>query len=212
VRTLELPDKDSQSFWSGTEEAYDVKPMFTTIGGKSSKASAKPLEKTAVLDTLAKREPAAQSKPTDTQQGAMEAANAAVIELKPVDVAVPVGQETRLDVSVAGVKNLYGAILTISYDPKVLDFKAAAEGAFLKKDNQQTSFLFSNNIKAGTVDIYITRIGDVGGVESSGILCSAVFQGKSAGTSQVLFKSVKLGTYNREQIKADIKPAKITVK
>ena len=212
VRTLELPDKDVQSFWSGTEEAYDVKPMFTTSAGKSSKSSEKPVEKTAVLDTLAKREPAVQSKPTDTSPGAEAMASAAALEFKPVDVAIPVGQESRLDVSVAGVKNLYGAILTISYDPKVLDFKAAAEGALLKKDNQQTSFLFSNNIKAGTVDIYITRIGDVGGVEGAGTLCSAVFQGKSAGTSQVLFKSVKLGNYNREQIKADIKPAKITVK
>jgi general secretion pathway protein D len=212
VRTLELPDKDVQSFWSGTEEAYDVKPMFTTSAGKSSKSSEKSVEKTAVLDTLAKREPAVQSKPTDTSPGAEAMASAAALEFKPVDVAIPVGQESRLDVSVAGVKNLYGAILTISYDPKVLDFKAAAEGALLKKDNQQTSFLFSNNIKAGTVDIYITRIGDVGGVEGAGTLCSAVFQGKSAGTSQVLFKSVKLGNYNREQIKADIKPAKITVK
>ncbi len=212
VRTLELPDKDIQSFWSGTEEAYDVKPMFTTIGAKSSKTAEKPQDKSAVLETLAKREPTVQSKPTDTRPGAAEAANAAVLELKPVDAAVPVGQETRLDVSVTGVKDLYGAILTISYDPKVVDFKTAAEGGFLKKDSQQTSFLFSNNLKAGTVDIYITRIGDVGGVEGAGTLCSAVFQGKSAGTSQVLFKSVKLGNFNREQVRADIKPAKITVK
>ena len=212
VRTLELPDKDSQSFWSGTEEAYDVKPMFTTSAGKSSKSPEKPLEKAAVLDTLAKREPAVQSKPTDTRPGAETTAIASVLDLKPADAAVSIGQESRLDVSVAGVKDLYGAILTVSYDPKLVDFKAAMEGAFLKKDNQQTSFLFSNNIKAGTVDIYITRIGDVGGVEGAGTLCSVVFQGKSAGTSTVLFKSVKLGNYNREQIKVDIKPAKVTVK
>lgn len=212
VRTLELPDKDIQAFWSGTEEAYDVKPMFTMTGAKSSKTAEKPLEKTAVLETLAKREPAMQSKPTETRPEAAEAANASVLELKPSDTAVPVGQESRLDVSITGVKDLYGSILTISYDPKVVDFKAAAEGAFLRKDNQQTSFLFSNNIKAGTVDIYITRIGDVGGVEGAGTLCSVVFQGKSAGMSQILFKSVKLGNYNREQLKADIKPAKITVK
>ncbi|MEK6744551.1 MAG: secretin N-terminal domain-containing protein [Nitrospirota bacterium] len=212
VRTLELPDKDIQAFWSGTEEAYDVKPMFTTIGAKSSKTAEKPLEKTAVLDTLAKREPVLQSKPTETRPATAEAANAAVLDLKPSDTTVPVGQESRFDVSITGVKDLYGSILTISYDPKFIDFKSAAEGAFLRKDNQQTSFLFSNNIKAGTVDIYITRIGDVGGVEGSGTLCSVVFQGRSAGTSQVLFKSTKLGNYNREQLKVDIKPAKMTVK
>jgi general secretion pathway protein D len=212
VRNLELPDKEIQQFWSGTEETYDVKPMFTMTGAKSSKTVEKPLEKTAVLDTLAKREPTVQSKPTDSRTGAADTRSAAALELKPVDATVPVGQETRLDVSVTGVKDLYGSILTISYDPKVVDFKAAAEGGFLKKDNQQTSFLFSNNVKAGTVDIYLTRIGDVGGIEGAGLLCSVMFQGRSAGTSQVLFKSVKLGNFNREQLKVDIIPAKITVK
>jgi len=135
-----------------------------------------------------------------------------VIEVKPADVGTPLGQDARLDLTVSNVKDLYGAIVTLSYDPRVVDFKAANEGAFLRKDNQQTSFLFSNNIKAGTVDIYITRIGDVGGVEGAGTLCSVMFQGKSAGTSPVLFKSVKLGNYNREQLKVDAKSANITVK
>ncbi len=58
--------------------------------------------------------------------------------------------------------------MTLSYDPKIVEFKTAGEGTLLKKDGQQTSFLFSNNIKAGTVDIYMTRIGDVGGVGGSG--------------------------------------------
>jgi len=137
---------------------------------------------------------------------------AAVLDLKPAETAVAVGQEARLDMSVSDVKDLYGAIITLSYDPKIVDFKAAAEGAFLKKDNQQTSFLFSNNLKAGTVDIYITRIGDVGGIEGAGSLCTVVFQAKSAGTSPIMFKSVKLGNYNREQVKADIKAAKVVVK
>ena len=30
VRNMELPDKDTQSFWSGTEEHYDTKPLFVT--------------------------------------------------------------------------------------------------------------------------------------------------------------------------------------
>ncbi len=37
VRTMEIPDKDTQNFWSGTEEAYDTKPLFVTTSGKSSK-------------------------------------------------------------------------------------------------------------------------------------------------------------------------------
>ena len=56
VRNMELPDKDSQSFWSGTEEAYDTKPLFVTAAGKSTKSADKVLDKTAVLESMAKRE------------------------------------------------------------------------------------------------------------------------------------------------------------
>jgi general secretion pathway protein D len=213
VRSLELPDKDLQAFWSGTEEAYDVKPMFTTSAGKSSKPAEKAQEKTAVLDALAKREQPAPQKPPEAKAEVPEAASTvAVLDLKPAETAAAVGQEARFELSVSGIRDLYGAIITLSYDPKIVDFKAAAEGAFLKKDNQQTSFLFSNNLKAGTVDIYITRIGDVGGIEGAGNLCTVVLQGKSAGTSPIMFKSVKLGNYNREQVKADVRAAKIVVK
>ena len=49
VRNMELPDKDIQGFWSGTEESYDTKPLFVTSAAKSSKPVEKPVDKTAVL-------------------------------------------------------------------------------------------------------------------------------------------------------------------
>jgi hypothetical protein len=220
VRGLELPDKDSQSFWSGTEEAYDVKPLFVAGSSKSSKSAEKPIEKTAVLDALAKRNqeqapnaPEATTAGPQSQPGT-EAKNAqpASLELRPPEVSASVGQDVRFELAVEGVKSLYGAILTISYDPKVVDFKTATEGPFLKKDGQQTSFLFSNNIKTGTVDLYITRIGDVGNVEGSGILGAIVFQSKAAGQSPVLFKNVKLNNYSREQLKTESRGTKVIVK
>jgi hypothetical protein len=110
------------------------------------------------------------------------------------------------------VAGLYGAIVTLAYDPKVVEFKAASEGPFLKKDSQQTSFLFSNNIKTGLVDIYMTRIGDVGGIDGAGTLCSVVFQGKSAGTTDVAVRSAKLTNFSREQIKAETRGAKVIIK
>jgi len=135
-----------------------------------------------------------------------------VLEIKPPEVPISVGQEARFEISGGGVKDLYGSIVTIGYDPAVVEFKAASEGAFLKKDNQQTSFLFSNNIKAGTVDIYMTRIGDVGGVDGAGGLCTLVFQGKSGGTSEITVRSVKFTNFNREQIKVETRGAKVVVK
>jgi general secretion pathway protein D len=136
----------------------------------------------------------------------------ASLEIKPAETASQVGQEVKLEISSASVKDLYGAIITLGYDPKTVEFKSASEGQFLKKDGQQTSFLFSNNVKAGTVDIYMTRIGDVGGVEGAGGLCLVTFQGKAGGASAITVKSMKLTNFNREQISADAKGATVTVR
>ncbi len=215
VRNMELPDKDTQMFWSGTEEAYDTKPLFVT-SGKSSKPVAKTADKTAVLESMAKQgagTPATGEAPmAEAVPGSPEHAAVALLEFKPTDATVQVGQESRFELTAANVKNLYGAIVTLSYDPKTVDFKAASEGILLKKDNQQTSFLFSNNAQGGTVDLYMTRIGDVGGVDGSGNLCTVVFQGKAAGTTEMLVKSVKFSNAGREPIKTESKGARMSVK
>ena len=96
------------------------------------------------------------------------AAGTPVLEIRPPQVPAQVGQEARFEIAAGNVAGLYGAIVTLAYDSKVVEFKAASEGPFLKKDSQQTSFLFSNNIKTGLVDIYMTRIGDVGGIDGAG--------------------------------------------
>ena len=220
VRNMEIPSKDVQDFWSGTEDNYDTKPLFVTTTSRSSKPAAKPLDKSSVLENMAKGGPGvappmpAEQKPApgQPQQAPQAVAPGTVVEIKPLETSAAVGQEIRFDLTASAVRNLYGGILTLSYDPKIVEFKAASEGTLLNKDGQQTSFLFSNNIKAGTVDIYLTRIGDVGGIAGDGNLCSAVFQGKSGGSTDVALKNAKLTNFNREQIKADLRGAKVVVK
>jgi general secretion pathway protein D len=228
VRNMELTDKDNQAFWSGTEDQYDIKPVFISETGKSSKGAEKRYDKAAILDALAKREsagsevkqapvtmptPTTPTPTTPTASGPPSNDESIILaEIKPVDTTLPVGQETRLEITTGDVKGLYGAITTISYDPNVVEFKTANEGTLLKKDGQQTSFLFSNNAKAGTVDIYMTRVGGVGGVDGSGTLCSLVFQGKATGTGNFVIKNVKFTNFKREPIKADTKIARVVVK
>ncbi len=215
VRAMELPDKDTQNFWSGTEEAYDTKPLFVSTG-KSSKTAEKQVDKAAVIETMAKREgqPPVQQAVAEPAKAAAgeQQLSPALLEIKPGETAAEIGQEIRFDLAVANAKELYAAILTLTYDPKVIEFKASSEGGLLKKDGQQTSFLFSNNVKAGTVDIYMTRIGDIGGVDGSGSLGSVVFQGKSGGSSDIAFKSIKLSSVKRDPIKEDHKGTRVLVK
>jgi len=215
VRSMEIPDKDTQNFWSGTEGDYDTKPLFVTTANRSTRAAEKAVDKTAVLDALAKRETAGAAEAPLTQKPAPPAAiptGASVLEMKPADLSVAVGQDMRFELSLGNVRDLYGAIVTLGYDPKITEFKTASEGTMLKQDGQQTSFLFSNNVKAGTVDIYMTRIGDVGGVSGAGSLGTLVFQSKAGGAGEISLRSVKLTNFSREPIKADLKGAKITVK
>ncbi len=213
VRPMELPDKDVQTFWSGTEDNFDVKPLFVAGTARSSRPAAKAAEQAAVLESMAKREPtpaAGPAAPPPTPAAA--AAPEAALEIRPPEAPAAVGHDAKLDILVSNAKDLYGAIITLSYDPKVVDLKSGTEGTFLNRDGQQTSFLFSNNLRAGTVDIYLTRIGDVGGVSGAGLLASVVFQGKSAGASPIMFQSVKISNFNREPIKATFKGARIVVK
>jgi plastocyanin len=215
VRSMEIPDKEMQNFWSGTEEAFDTKPLFVTTANKSTRVPEKAVDKTAVLDALAKREPAAAAEALKTEKTApagVPAMGGSLLEMKPADMSVAVGQDLRFELAIGNAHDLYGAIVTLGYDPKIVEFKTASEGALLKKDGQQTSFLFSNNVKAGTVDIYMTRIGDVGGVSGVGSLGTLVFQSKAGGSGDINLRSVKLTNFNREPIKADVKGAKITVK
>ncbi len=214
VRGLELPDKDSQSFWSGTEEAYDVKPLFSGGTAKSSK----PAEKTAVLDALAKRGQQPEQKAPEAaaeaavQPGAeQKPAPIAILGLQPAEATAAIGQELRFDLTVDNAKDIYGAIVTITYDRRNVDFKTATEGPFLKKDGQQTSFLFSNNMRTGSIDIYMTRIGDVGNVSGSGVLGSLLFQSRAPGQSSIQFKSVKISNYSREQLMAESNGATVKV-
>jgi general secretion pathway protein D len=215
VRNMELPDKETQSFWSGTEDSYDTKPLFVSTA-KSSPVRGKALGRAEVLEEMEKGEPA----PPSSSPGIKTAPAGTVLpsqaagrlEIRPSQTSIGVGQEARFEITANGMNNLYGAILTLGYDPKIADFKIASEGERLNKDSQQTSFLFSNNIKAGTVDIYMTRIGNVGGVGGDGSLCAVVFQGKSAGESGLTVKSWKLLTAKRLPIQADVKNARIIVK
>jgi len=218
VRNMEMPDKELQDFWSGTEEHYDTKPLFVGSEKKSSKRSA---DKSATLEAMAKREPplvrspegaAIVPVPPAAVPGAKMPDMPTITELRPLDLAGLLGQDMRLDITAGNVRGLYGAIVTIAYDAKIVEFKSASEGPLLKKDGQQTSFLFSNNIKAGTVDIYMTRIGDVGGVDGSGILGTLLFQGKSGGSGDIVVKSIKLTNSTREPIKTDTRGARAVVK
>jgi len=61
-----------------------------------------------------------------------------VLSFLPPDRTASVGEEIRLDVMVTTSRTLRRQ-LTVSYDPKVLEFRQAFEGEFLKREGTATS-------------------------------------------------------------------------
>jgi general secretion pathway protein D len=183
VRSLEIPGMDDQAFWSGTEETYALKQLFSEAGpGKG--LSAAPVSRPA---------PQAPVAPAPVPPGAalpLPAATA-VLSLNPADGAVAVGQETRLDVLVTNMQDLAGGSVTIGYDPKVLEFRQAIEGEFLKQAGGG-AVLAEVNPLSGTVMVTLKRNEGAKGVSGAGVLATLSFAGKAPGVSPVTLQTPRL--------------------
>src|SRR5437016_6053364 len=112
VRALELPSMDDQAFWSGTEEAYGLKQLFLDTGAGKGISGAAPISPA----------PAPLGAPSSPRSQVPRQPPLGVLSLLPPDRTASVGEEIRLDVLVTNIEDLAEGTLTISYDPKVLEF------------------------------------------------------------------------------------------
>ena len=196
VRALEAPGVEDQAFWSGTEEAYALKPLFTDVGGvpRREGRSPAPLAPAAPpLETPPATGPSPLASATPLPQAPV------ALSLRPPDGTVLVGQETMLEVLVANVEALTEGALTVSYDPKVLEFRQALAGEFLKRDGDATATA-EVNPTAGTVVVQLKRAEGAAGVSGAGVLVSLAFAGKAPGVSPLAVQASRLLSAGEESI------------
>ncbi len=219
IRNLEIPDKELQAFWSGTEENYSTKQIFagipTSVDVKEAEIaspaaplpspSPKQLQQPQTSQPLVPPAPAPQQPPAEAQTSPSQ------IILRPSELSLQINQEIKMDVMVSGVKNLSDIFLTITYDPKIIDFKKVSEGNFLNNDNWATSFISSVNTKSGIIDIHLNRIADITGASEAGALFTLSFQGKSPGSSPILFGNNQFFNPKREAISVELKGGTVNV-
>src|SRR2546427_11096912 len=79
-----------------------------------------------------------------------------VLSVLPPDRTASVGEEIRLDVTVTNIEDLAEGTLTVSYDPKVLEFRQAVEGEFLKREGTAT-VVTAANPATGTGGVQLAR-------------------------------------------------------
>jgi general secretion pathway protein D len=179
VRGLEMPGMDEQAFWSGTEEAYSVKPLFDMGRGVDVAATGPPMPMApAAVPSMPGPPPAA---PVKT----------AMLSMRPSDATVSRGNEIKVDLLVGNVDALTESTLTVRYDPKVLEFRQALEGEFFKREGTASMAVDANPI-TGTVTVQLKRPPGNMGVSGSGVIATVAFAAKASGVSPLAFQSAQL--------------------
>src|SRR5213593_1451117 len=181
VRALELPPVDDQAFWSGTEEAYGLKQLFPDAGAGKGISGAAPISPA----------PAPPGAPSSPRSQVPRQPPLGVLSLLPADRTASVGEEIRLDVLVTNIEDLAEGTLTISYDPKVLEFRQAFEGEFLKREGA-ASVTTAANPATGTVAVRLMRAEGAKGVSGTGVLATLAFVAKEPGASPVAIQTSQL--------------------
>lgn len=100
-----------------------------------------------------------------------------LLTLRPADLSTVVGQEFRVDVSTAKIDTLTESLVTISYDPKLLEFRRVGPGAAA----------ISARASEGQITLTMRRQGTGGAGES--VLALLFFQAKAKGEAMLMMEA-----------------------
>jgi hypothetical protein len=94
-----------------------------------------------------------------------------------------VGEEIRVDLTGQDIPSIEKSQVTISFDPKIVQFTQALEGAFWKQNNIPPSMSVSAVPQKGQVVIQMGRAGQ--SAKGSGQLATLIFKAKAAGNARL---------------------------
>lgn len=99
-----------------------------------------------------------------------------------------------IDIEVADVVDLYTFAFDLQFAPfgNVLAVRRVLEGPFLGSDAESTDFSYTVSVLEGSVKVGSTRLGEVGGIDGSGVLATIEFKVVEAGTSTMELTSTVL--------------------
>lgn len=131
-----------------------------------------------------------------------------VLFVDPQTSSGTVGQDFAVDIRISNVANLYGWQLKLRWDTTILHFVNATEGTFLKR-RSSTFFNIATN-KTDQIVLICTLLGDVPGVNGSGVLATIWFQAKENGGSDLRFHDTLLVNSDEEIISHTIRDGRFS--
>ncbi len=218
VRAREMPATSLLGFWSGTEDSYLGRPLFSDLSViRPPDAIALPAADTPSVPAVpsAPAPPAAPASPSappappvlSVPKGARP-----ILTFLPAESVVTAGSETTVAIRVDQVTALSSLTLTLEYDPTALTVKQVAEGSFLNTDGVKTRFVATTPPGGNTVDVQLNRVGDERGMTGAGTLFNLTLKAIHPGVAKLQIRSASLTDIEQEPIAADIAPAIIMVK
>ena len=108
---------------------------------------------------------------------------AAQLTLNPASVSTKVGEEIRVDLTGQDFPSIEKSQITISFDPKIIQFSQVLEGSFWKQNNIPPSLSVSALPQKGHIVIQMGRTGQ--SAKGSGQLATLIFNAKSNGDSRL---------------------------
>lgn len=191
VRSMGAPPIETQAIWSGTENAYATKQLYPPRVVKVSQeapfaapsamapGTTPPVETSsgALVSGSAAPSGEANSAQSGTTKTQLTARLPSPITLRPGEVAATAGQEFRLDVFALPGHAMTEAIATVSYDPKLVEFRRVGPGAAA----------VSARATEGQVVLTIRQQGGVD--QSEAVVAMLFFQAKVKGDTTVTLRA-----------------------
>lgn len=124
-------------------------------------------------------------------------ADTAKLYLDPPKSKVLVGENLSINVTIANVTNLYGWEFQLYYNNTMLNGTSTSEGEFLKNHGETffnvINFTDAYNATCGILWATGSLLGNVSGINGSGVLANMFFKCKQFGNSTLSFGYSKLG-------------------
>jgi general secretion pathway protein D len=192
VRSMGAPPVATQAMWSGTENAYATTQLFPPRAMKVSQdlpsvtalpkmgTEAKPATGGGGTGAGAPAIPMNPEPPSPAKTESV-ARLPSPMAMRPADVAATAGQEFRLDVLALQGQAMTEATATVSYDPKLIEFRRVEPGAAA----------ISARATDGQVVLTIRRQG--GADQGDTVLAMLFFQAKVKGDATVTLQATAGG-------------------
>jgi general secretion pathway protein D len=204
VRGWDVPSRQLLQFYSGTENVYSEKPVFSALEAANGRAAPGAGAQAAVKNP-GSQPPAANDRASDLDAADPEAEQGSVLAFNESIYEVVANQE--LAIQIVGFRIPSGAAipLEVLYNPQLLSYVSGAKG-----DLETRVFNASADPSQGVLKVVL----DLATTQTAeqAVLARLVLRGAQSGISYLVFRAPNVKDANGQPVKSQVRAARVVVK